>query len=77
MGRGGSRSLMIFCLYLSSLTSVYGLTRTLTSTTPFSVRPRMLFMKRAFPMLLSYWTSRSWAMSMLAEPADGVASEKP
>ncbi len=44
-------------LYSSRLASAYGLTSTLTSTMPFSCRPRMLFMKRALPMLRSYCTS--------------------
>ena len=68
---------MIFFRYLSSLTSVYGLTSTLTKTTPFSVRPRMLFKNRPFPILRSYCMSLRWGMSMPVEPADGVASEKP
>ena len=76
---GGEKAavLMISFLYFSNFKSEYGFTRTLTKTTPFSCRPRMLFMRRAFPMLFSYCMSSSWAMSMPAAPAEGVAMEKP
>lgn len=50
---------------------------TFTSTTPSWCLARTLFINVAFPMVFSYARSPSSGISMLADPGEGVAREKP
>lgn len=67
---------IIIFLYLSSGIGVYGLTSTLTRTTPSWCRARMLFMNCAVPIDFSYTRSDSSGTSIPAGPADGVAIDR-